>query len=393
MEIEAGDYVVQVRIDRDPPTPASLYPLPLPAPPNDPSPNMPIPAVPFPKPTSAADSRKKVQKRTEFLISASVAANFRPSDYGVQMPLAEDLYHGVDLTSMEMAMYDLQSKFNADRKAAFRPAAKLDEGTKSEERDGSTGKRDEKTIDPAGKVHLEENGAKLPNGLDHKEDNGVNGSDSPTSSNSLKTEMTEELVTPPPDTTDSKNTDTDNNGTQTLTNGTANGTHEASLPNGINHANSDGPTPGIEKPAAGNGSQQPNVMPKLFNPEFDPNSAAGISFPPQDPSIVVHEGYTCDGHGGPIIGSRYHCLDVACPDYDLCGNCVRLGVHNRDHQMLEIKESNRDLIEDLTAYPMDSDVVTVGLKVYAFKDCEVKMKGQLRHKDLIRNYATMSKII
>ncbi|GMI02774.1 hypothetical protein TrVE_jg10608 [Triparma verrucosa] len=46
----------------------------------------------------------------------------------------------------------------------------------------------------------------------------------------------------------------------------------------------------------------------------------GGHLPPRPPAPPVHHRFTCDGCStSPIIGSRYHCLDL--PDYDLCQSC------------------------------------------------------------------------
>lgn len=63
---------------------------------------------------------------------------------------------------------------------------------------------------------------------------------------------------------------------------------------------------------------------------------------------IVHRGITCDScYPGelyePLIGWRFKCL--VCKDFDLCQSChareVTLGVHNSEHPMVAIKDSDK----------------------------------------------------
>ena len=51
------------------------------------------------------------------------------------MPVPEGIYHGVDLTSMEVAMYESQTKFKSDKKAAFTPKAEEKEKEREKEKE------------------------------------------------------------------------------------------------------------------------------------------------------------------------------------------------------------------------------------------------------------------
>jgi hypothetical protein len=61
------------------------------------------------------------------------------SNYSTSMPLNADLYHGVDLTSMEIAMFKMQTKLVEEKRAAFKPDKSSSEESKSE--DEKKGKR------------------------------------------------------------------------------------------------------------------------------------------------------------------------------------------------------------------------------------------------------------
>merc|ERR1712107_224637 len=45
----------------------------------------------------------------------------------------------------------------------------------------------------------------------------------------------------------------------------------------------------------------------------------------------VHQGVTCEGCEGLVIGNRYKCL--VCPDYDLCAKCEAKGLHPGHNMM------------------------------------------------------------
>ncbi|KAL3860599.1 hypothetical protein ACJMK2_010698 [Sinanodonta woodiana] len=53
----------------------------------------------------------------------------------------------------------------------------------------------------------------------------------------------------------------------------------------------------------------------------------------KDAKADLHPGVVCDGCDGAIIGNRYKCME--CPDYDLCSNCEKKGIH-KEHDMMRI---------------------------------------------------------
>ncbi|KIJ30715.1 hypothetical protein M422DRAFT_186752 [Sphaerobolus stellatus SS14] len=100
----------------------------------------------------------------------------------------------------------------------------------------------------------------------------------------------------------------------------------------------------------------------------------------RDAPLLPHEGFSCDGcHVSPIIGTRWRCL--VCDRYDLCDACRFSGAHPSEHQMLKI-ETPGDA-EDYDVSPSDDDTVLLGLRVYTKKRGKVNISGQLRHGKLI----------
>jgi len=53
---------------------------------------------------------------------------------------------------------------------------------------------------------------------------------------------------------------------------------------------------------------------------------------------TVHECVSCDGCNGNVAGTRYKCLE--CPNFDLCENCERRGLHNQ-HNMIAVRSAEK----------------------------------------------------
>ncbi|KAJ1300818.1 hypothetical protein OPQ81_002458 [Rhizoctonia solani] len=121
------------------------------------------------------------------------------------------------------------------------------------------------------------------------------------------------------------------------------------------------------------------------NKEDEGNEEVGVTVqdPNQAPSGPVHERGCNECGMFPIVGTLYHCMDVSCPDYDLCQGCMAAGKHNPDHKMVAIEDSSRTphLLE------MDDDdsdnAITLGLRVYTKSSTPVVVNGQLRHGSVI----------
>lgn len=103
----------------------------------------------------------------------------------------------------------------------------------------------------------------------------------------------------------------------------------------------------------------------------------------QPPSGPVHR-RNCDGCGmSPIVGTLYHCMDISCPDYDLCQGCMTAGKHNPNHTMVAIEDSSRTPYLSESAEEDSDNAVTLGLRVYTKTTAGVTLNGQLRHGSVI----------
>ncbi|KAF8594673.1 cysteine proteinase [Ceratobasidium sp. AG-I] len=93
---------------------------------------------------------------------------------------------------------------------------------------------------------------------------------------------------------------------------------------------------------------------------------------------------SCDGCAMmPIIGRLYHCMDISCPDYDLCQGCMTAGKHNPGHTMVAIEDSSRTPYLSKVAEDDSDNSCTVGLRVYTKTSTPVTVNGQLRHGSVI----------
>ncbi|KAF8325765.1 uncharacterized protein EI90DRAFT_3071680, partial [Cantharellus anzutake] len=74
----------------------------------------------------------------------------------------------------------------------------------------------------------------------------------------------------------------------------------------------------------------------------------------------------------PIVGARYKCLEISCPNYDLCSNCKTENIHfSGTHTMLMVP-SPKDAVL-LETY------VEVSSHHYSKMECPSTIRGQLRH--------------
>ncbi|KAG8686445.1 hypothetical protein FRC11_008951, partial [Ceratobasidium sp. 423] len=121
------------------------------------------------------------------------------------------------------------------------------------------------------------------------------------------------------------------------------------------------------------------------NGDGDNNEEVGVTVqdPNQEPPVPVHR-RNCDGCGmEPIVGTLYHCMDISCPDYDLCQGCMIAGKHNPDHTMVAIEDPSRTPYLSKTAEDDSDNEITLGLRVYTKSSTPVVVNGQLRHGSVI----------
>ncbi|KAG8856930.1 hypothetical protein FRB96_006193 [Tulasnella sp. 330] len=107
-----------------------------------------------------------------------------------------------------------------------------------------------------------------------------------------------------------------------------------------------------------------------------------------------HEGWFCNGCGGPLPVTRWTCMDVTCLDFDLCEGCHKSGGHNPNHVLMPVHFDVDDATVrgDWEADGEDGNKVVIGLRVYTKRDAPATVSGQLRHGNTVRESIMMSKV-
>ncbi|KAH7322206.1 hypothetical protein B0J17DRAFT_772780 [Rhizoctonia solani] len=87
----------------------------------------------------------------------------------------------------------------------------------------------------------------------------------------------------------------------------------------------------------------------------------------------------------PIEGTWYRCLSATCPSYNICEKCMRSGpsIHDKTHKLLVIHSllDSAQLKDRLKEEETNS--VTLGLRIYTKGASEVKISGQLRQGSIL----------
>ncbi|EIM80197.1 cysteine proteinase [Stereum hirsutum FP-91666 SS1] len=154
LNLDAGEYVVQVRIDRLA-TRNRDEPLPN---------NFRFDAL-----------RKYAYKQAEILKSSSIASNFDPLAYGSKMPVQSETFRGQDLTTMEIQMHQELKKRAAERHDAHPPPQSFRPNLHVETRDRSTHVDAETQCEP----QVTPEPVQLEGSLDHREEEIPHVEDAP----------------------------------------------------------------------------------------------------------------------------------------------------------------------------------------------------------------------
>ncbi|KAH7100356.1 cysteine proteinase [Auriculariales sp. MPI-PUGE-AT-0066] len=85
--------------------------------------------------------------------------------------------------------------------------------------------------------------------------------------------------------------------------------------------------------------------------------------------------YRCDGCGSASLVAVH---------YDLCSRCMDAGVHPRDHRFMRVDQADDMAKMQATSVPGDEDDVVLGLRVYTHRDAPATIKGQIRHGRVVQ---------
>ncbi|KAJ1300138.1 hypothetical protein OPQ81_011891 [Rhizoctonia solani] len=306
--LEAGDYVVHVRLDRRHIRNRNY----------------------FQEAISEWDHRKLSKVWSEACVASSIAVNFDPKAYGDLLPAAVDAYGGQDLTQIELAFHERTQKKPVETTVAAPLAMRSMKDSRPPSVDGSGSEVVVDQPNPSPGRPASETEAPLaePGQISNKADSG--DEDKPDPRPVFETEgQIAEIV---------------------------------NINKGDNDSDDEarpGPKPHDGRPVPpGHFTDDKDDVPPP-NPELE-----GPFLPQGGPRGPVHEGWRCDGCGAdPIIGPRYHCLSPHCLDYDLCQSCMTTNVHDPSHAMLCVRDpADGAKLRDDVAEGEDNSII-LGLKV------------------------------
>ncbi|QRW14157.1 calpain family cysteine protease [Ceratobasidium sp. AG-Ba] len=334
--LEAGEYVIQVRLDRDK-LREKTY---------------------FKESVEKWDPRKLSRVWTEACLSKSVAVNFNPSAFGDLLPAAADNFGGEDLTSIEISHYEttqtrlpLPSAISVPLAEATAVVEDASKGIKPDD----TSSKNTNSNEEEGTDELQENTTSQQEGTEEVDEGRETEREVSKKSSHREITVSRE------------------NGSETQLLAAAIRTSPG------NPEASRAPTSEAEKREnkgeAGNEGESKDGRDKEAPPS---NSKLAR------PDEVIHKGFTCDEcRITPIVGPRYHCLDASCFDYDICSKCMDANKHDPTHQLLCIRnpvDANKIKNE---VDEGEENSITLGLKVYTRGAAIAKLGGQLRHGKVI----------
>ncbi|KAG9021533.1 hypothetical protein FRB95_001964 [Tulasnella sp. JGI-2019a] len=324
----AGEYVVQVRIDRDQARSKDY----------------------LTENASQWSGRKYARKYADYVASRSIAANFDASSQGSGLTLPAETYTDKTLTDLEIEALAKVQAYRAHKLELFPPKQSADEDEDEEIDDAAT-----------------------------------SGSDDAKKPKDFTPDKVDHDTIPPPHKEGSEGAKSKRqDGDGSTAEGSDEGEGAESEPEG-----------GEKKGDSDAKSKSDNDENAWVDDDSDEGDGDEDKCETGKPEQAEHDGFHCDGCGGKCIGTRYHCVDVTCPDFDYCSDCMGKGLHPPDHKFIAL---TADADDELTRGDAEEDrdlgnQVTVGLRVYTKKDAPATVNGQLRTGKVIRESIVMSKVL
>ncbi|QRV85541.1 calpain family cysteine protease [Ceratobasidium sp. AG-Ba] len=113
------------------------------------------------------------------------------------------------------------------------------------------------------------------------------------------------------------------------------------------------------------------------------NGEVGVTIQDGGPSGPTHDRRCNECGVCPIVGPLYHCMDIACDDYDACQNCMAKIGHPDSHRVVRIEDPGRTGTLSKVAEDDSDNAITLGLRVYTKTSAPITVNGQLRHGSVI----------
>ncbi|KAF8687915.1 Cysteine proteinase, partial [Rhizoctonia solani] len=329
--LEKGDYVLHVRLDRKQKLGRSKYY--------------------YQESVGSWDTRKLSKVLTQEAISKSIAVNFDPNAYTSHLPAPEDLFGGEDLNTLEEKNLGLDSSKSASA---------------SESSPSPTTPREPSPIMPIGDALYTSSPDLKP--LTTEPEPGP-GPDTPVE-NGRETANTEEEVKP----VDEPRTHSEEPA--------MGGEGQVVTPEKtIEEGKKDNTQGNINEPYP-----VPAVGTYSNSPSYNPSPRPYYSYAPLPPPISrpIHIGFACNVT--PIEGSWYRCLDPACLSYNICEQCLKFKPesHDKAHRFLYIQTEEESRKLNNQTKDDDENSVILGLRIYTKGEGVVKISGQLRQGNIIQ---------
>ncbi|KAG9106318.1 hypothetical protein FRC07_008876, partial [Ceratobasidium sp. 392] len=391
--LEAGEYVVHVRLDRDKLREKTFY-----------KDNV-----------DKWNPRKLSKVWAEACLSKSIAVNFNPEAFGDLLPASVGTFGGEDLTSLELSHYEkIQTKLPPPLDVVAAPLAMesttlADPETKTSKPD-DTEARSTKEGESETKDTKEEGSEKKDTKAEDGEakDGKVEDSDakdSKATNEEASSESSSAVIVDPVAQSENEGEDTKSPA------GPSSKPGSSKRPTSENKDDDDKE----DKPEKKDDKDTDKKDEKKDDKKDDKDDKkdekkddkddkkdeakdeknekdANKDTTPKGPDEVIHEGYSCDEcRTSPIVGPRYHCLNASCHDYDICSKCMDAGKHDSTHTLLCIRNpADANKIRDDVAEGEDNSI-TLGLKVYTKGSAVATVAGQLRHGKVVGSWKKKAK--
>ncbi|KIO31183.1 hypothetical protein M407DRAFT_241888 [Tulasnella calospora MUT 4182] len=349
--LEAGEYVVQVRIGREK-------------------------ARETPYDFSDFSEEKLARKRTEWATSKSIATNFDPSSTS-NLPLPPSLFAGLTLLELQL---EAQEKLNAlrekqqARKKANAAAKEALEKAKAEAEAKANGEaegddKEEGKEEDEKKEEVEEEEEK-------KEEVEEKVKEPEVVEESPEEEEEEEEGEQPSRRKRRNRKNRKRNGFFNKAMEAAKRARFSATP----YAAADGDS-GSEEEGDGEGE---DANDSDYNSE-DAARDAGVPILMEEEEPEPHE-FECSECTEQIKGILYHCMEVGCINYNVCEDCKKFEDHPTGHTFIKFTSS-----EDAQAIVQQNDdggdgELVLGLRVYTQKSVPAAVRGQIRKGSILRKH-------
>ncbi|KAG8985731.1 hypothetical protein FRB90_004487 [Tulasnella sp. 427] len=344
--LEAGDYVVQVRIGREK-------------------------AREEPYDFSKFNEVKLARKRSDWATSKSIAINFDPSSTG-HLPLPPGLFGGKTLLELQVdaqgqinahrEKQQARKKVNAEAREAVAKAKAEAEAKKAEEEAKANGEGEKEGEGEEKTEQAEQAGEKQ----EDEEAEKVKEPKAEESGEEARKKMNEK--------------DQKRKGFFNRAMDVARQVSFSESPAAVE--DEDGAKAGSVNAEEGKQDEE-DAKDSDYNSEDAARDAASAADEEEDPEPHM---FGCDECGEQIKGALHHCMESSCVYYTVCDDCKKFEDHPVDHTFVKFPtpEDAQAIMEDIND-DGDGELV-LGLRVYTERTVPATVKGQIRKGSILRKH-------